>query len=223
MVTTFKDVSAASIYMMSKISALPQTPRSILNVYAYLCSKSSFPSAASLNGDSMVPDPVAYYLSEGVYMSSRTTLLQTEAMILRALSFVTKVVTPHHLVLTLLQTLGALPTAPTSRSRVLAGRTLAHLNTALLSPQLLYLTHQPIALAVAAIYLAAKETGVKLPSNEWWEVFDVDREELGFLVVGLGSCEGWADQEKQRWSSERCPLTVDELKQEMRHSNIPPD
>ena len=223
MLTTFKDVSAASIYMMSKISALPQTPRSILNVYAYLCSKNSFLSAAPPNGDSFIPDPVSYYLSEGAYMSSRTTLLQTEAMVLRALSFITKVVTPHHLVLTLLQTLGTLSTAPTAQSRALAGRTIAHLNTALLSPQLLYLTHQPIALAVAAIYLTAKETGVKLPSNEWWEVFDVDREELGFLVVGLGSCEGWADQEKQRWSPEQCPLTIDELKQRMRRSNIPPD
>lgn len=26
---------------------------------------------------------------------------------------------------------------------------------------------------------------------EWWEVFDVDREDLGFLVVGMRSLEGW--------------------------------
>ena len=208
---------------MAKLSALPQTPRSILNVYAYLCSSNTFLTATPPNGDTSIPDPVSYYLTEGAYMSSRTTLLQTEAMILRALSFMTKVVTPHHLVLTLLQTLGVLPSSPTSRSRTLAARTIAHLNTALLSPQLLYLTHQPIALAVAAIYLAARETGVKLPSNEWWEVFDVDREELGFLVVGLGSCEVWVDREKKRWSLERCPLTVDELKLEMQRSNVLPD
>ena len=206
--------------MMAKVSALPQTPRSILNVYAYLCSNNGFLTATPPNGDSSVPDPESYFLTEGAYMSSRMTLLQTEAMMLRALSFITKVVTPHHLVLTLLQTLGVLPSSPTSRSRTLAGRTIAHLNTALLSPQLLYLTHQPIALAVAAIYLAARETGVKLPSNEWWEVFDVDREELGFLVVGLRSCEMWVNQEQKRWSSERCPLTVDELKLEMKRSNI---
>lgn len=66
-----------------------------------------------------------------------------------------------------------------------------HLNGALLSPQLLYLTHQPNALAVAAIYLAARENDVKLPEGEWWEVFDVEREELGFLVVGMRSLEGW--------------------------------
>lgn len=39
--------------------------------------------------------------------------------------------------------------------------------------------------------MAAREVGVKLPGGEWWEVFDVEREELGFLVVGLGSLEGW--------------------------------
>lgn len=41
------------------------------------------------------------------------------------------------------------------------------------------------------MYLAAREVGVKLPGGEWWEVFDVEREELGFLVVGMGSLEGW--------------------------------
>lgn len=61
---------------------------------------------------------------------------------------------------------------------------------------MLYLTHQPCALAVAAIYLAAKEEGIKMPENEWWEVFDVEREELGFLVVGMRSIEGVARRAK---------------------------
>lgn len=60
----------------------------------------------------------------------------------------------------------------------------------LLSPQLVYLTHQPNALAVAAIYAAARDEGVRLPACEWWEVFDVDREELGFLVVAMRSLDG---------------------------------
>lgn len=56
---------------------------------------------------------------------------------------------------------------------------------------MLYLTSQPNALAVAAIYNAAKDVGAKMPECEWWEVFDVDREELGFLVVGMRSVDGW--------------------------------
>ena len=149
-------------------------------------------------------------------MAGRTRLYQTEAAMLRALSFITKVILPHHLALTFLQTIGGLPASPTDRSRALAARTIAHLNTALFSPQLLYLTHQPTALAVAAIYLSAKEVGLKLPTNEWWEVFDVDREELGFLVLGFGSCGVWIEEEQKKWATSRYPLTVEDVEVEMK-------
>ena len=75
-------------------------------------------------------------------------------------------------------------------------------------------------MAVAAIYLAAREVGVKLPSTEWWEVFDVDRETLGFLVVGLGSCEGWIRSEKAMWTETSCPLSLDELEEEIRRRDV---
>ncbi len=209
-----KDISAASLYMTAKISFLPQSTRSVLNVYAYLLSPSSnlrIPSSPSTK-----PEPESYYLSEGAYQSARSTLMQTESILLRSISYTTQVILPHHLALTYLQTLGVLPPTPTEKSTALAARTLAHLNTALLSPQLLYLTHQPSSLAVAAIYLAAREVGVKLARVEWWEVFDVEREELGFLVVGLGSCEGWGREERERWAGERCPLDVEGLEGQMR-------
>ena len=64
---------------------------------------------------------------------------------------------------------------------------------------MLYLTHQPNALATAAVYLAAREEGVKLPDAEWWSVFDVEREELGFLCVGMGSLGGFVKAEEERW------------------------
>ena len=160
-------------------------------------------------------EPEIYYLSEGSYQSNRSTLLTIESLILRALSFTTHVSIPHHLALTYLQTLGVLPSVSTPKSSALAKRTFAHLNAAILSPQLLYLTHHPPALAVAAIYLAARETGTKLVDREWWEVFDVEREELGFLVVGLGSMQGWAEREKVRWANKRCPLTLEEVETEL--------
>ena len=62
----------------------------------------------------------------------------------------------------------------------------------------MYLTHQPNALAVAAIYLAAREEGVKLVDGNWWEVFDVEREDLGFLVLGMGSLTGFVEDLKSR-------------------------
>lgn len=214
-----QDVSAASLYMMAKLSAHVQSPRSVLNVYAYLLSKKSHLSdpKSSLASESM-PDPENYYLTEGAYMVARSTLYQTEAIVLRALSFVTRVVAPHHLALTVLQTMGVLPVSPTNTFRALAARTIAHLNTALFSPQLLYLTHQPIALAVAAIYLSAKEVGVKLPASEWWEVFDVDREELGFLVLGFGSCGNWVDEETRKWAVPSL-LTVADVEEQLKQRN----
>ena len=209
-----QDVSAAAIYMTAKMSSEPQSPRSILNVYAYLLSASS--PLHSKSPASSEPDPESYYLSEGSYQSARATLLQTECILLRSISFVTQVVLPHHLALTYLQTLGVLPSTPNEKSTALAARTLAQLNTALLSPQMLYLTHQPAALAVAAIYLAAREVSVRLANVEWWEVFDVDREELGFLVVALRSCEGWVREESQRWKGKLCPLDLEELEAELK-------
>lgn len=164
-------------------------------------------------------DPDSYFLSEGAYMAARTTLYHNEALILRVLSFNTKVVVPHHLALTMLQTLGVLPTPATTKSKALAERVIAHLNCALSSSQLLYLTHQPTSLAVAAIYLAAREVEVKLPSSEWWEVFDVDREELGFLVLGFASAGAWVKSQREKWESSACPLSTEELQVVMRQTD----
>lgn len=96
-----------------------------------------------------------------------------------------------------------------------AHRVFEHLNSSLLSPQLLYATHQPNALAVAAIYLAVREVGVKLVDGEWWEVFDVDREELGFLVVGMQSMDGFSRTERQKWGNRGVPLVVDAVEAEI--------
>ncbi|KAI4162954.1 MAG: hypothetical protein LQ342_003465 [Letrouitia transgressa] len=211
LINSAKDVSAAAIYITSKISAEPQSARSVLNVYAHLLSikSSDVPERDSKLGS----DLNARFVLEGSYQSERLILLQTEAKILRCLGFETKVIIPHHLALTYLQTLGTLAVPPIGQSTALARRTIGYLNTALFSSQLLYLTHQPSSLAVAAVYLAAREVGVKLPGNEWWEVFDVDREELGFLVVGLRSCEGFIESEKEKWAEHRCPLTVEDLEE----------
>lgn len=208
---SFQDISAASLYMAAKLSADPQTPRSVCNVYAYLMSaatRRAFPRPPAHN-------PETYYLSEGAYHSARVMLLQSETIVLRTLSFNVKVTVPHHIALTYLQALGVLPHTPSSTSRALAARTLGYLNLALFSPQLLYLTHQPTTLAVAAIYLAAREARVKLPSTEWWEIFDVDREDLGFLVVAYRSCEPWIKSEREKWKERKCPLTVEEITREI--------
>ncbi|KAI0915003.1 cyclin [Ustulina deusta] len=181
----FSDVSAASLFLVAKLSAHPARPRDLLNVYQYLLS----PASALFRSPASAPDLTVYYLSDGDFDAFRRRVMRVEARVLYVLGFDTHVALPHALAVTYLQALDFCGDA--SRARI-ARRVVAYLNTALLSPQMLYLTHQPNALAVAAIYSAARdpEIGAKMPECPWWEVFDVDREELGFLVVGMRSLEG---------------------------------
>ncbi|KID79207.1 cyclin, partial [Metarhizium brunneum ARSEF 3297] len=187
---TCQDASAAAIYLVAKVGPIPRSPRDVSNVYAYLLSSSS-----TLFKTGHVPknDPKTYYQSEADYFSFQNRLLALESRILYALTFNTHAALPHALAITYLQTMDFLSQPKSSISR----KTIQHLNTALLSPQMLYLTHQPNALATAAIYNAARDVGAKMPDCDWWEVFDVDREELGFLVVGMRSVEGWFRQRKE--------------------------
>lgn len=194
-----KTYSAASIYLSAKISTTPTSPRSIINVYAFLASKASRLSFVNPAGDAVEQEPTSYFVSEGTYEKERQRLFVCESMILAGLGFETHVALPHGLALTYLQALGV--STPS-----LAKRVFEHLNGGLLSPQLLYLTHQPNALAVGAIYLAAREIDVKLVEQNWWEVFDVDREDLGFLVLAFGSLENFAAAEREKWNGKAIPF-----------------
>lgn len=144
-------------------------------------------------------DPNQYFVSEGSYEKERLKMVQYESMILKTIGFDLHVALPYKLAFTYLQVLGA-------SSTELSTRVIEHLNGALLSPHFLYVTHQPKDLAVAAIYLAARETAVKLVDGNWWEVFDVDREDLGFLVVAFGSLESFANSEKEKWKGRAVSL-----------------
>lgn len=189
---------------MTKPSAHPVSPRRLLSVLAYL-----YKVRPSLDHESASQvTPEACFLSEGSYQDGRLALIHTEAQMLRILGYQTHVSLPYAICINYLQALDAFTTS--ENGQALAKKAIAHLNSALFSPQLLYLTHQPPALAAAAIYLAAKETGVKLPGEEWWEVFDVDREELGFLVVALISMEGFIAGEVQKWTKSKIPLTLED-------------
>ncbi|THW64136.1 hypothetical protein D6C98_08104 [Aureobasidium pullulans] len=200
-----KDVIAASVYLVTKPSAHPVSPRRLLSVLAYL---NKVRPSLDIESASKVAHEDCF-LSEGSYQDGRLALIHTEAQMLRILGYQTHVSLPYAICINYLQALDVFTT--TENGQALAKKAFAHLNSALFSPQLLYLTHQPPSLATAAIYLAAKEIGVKLPGEEWWEVFDVDREELGFLVVALISMEGFIAEETQKWSKTKVPLTLEDV------------
>ncbi|RDL31492.1 Uncharacterized protein BP5553_09701 [Venustampulla echinocandica] len=212
----FSDVSASIIYLTAKISASPRSLRSITNVYAYLLSPSSpLNSKPESLKTAKPPNPESYYLSETRYITFRNRLLHIEGQILNALGFNTHVALPHPLAITYLQTLDVFSSSiRKGLGKEVAKRTIEYLNTALLSPQMLYLTHQPASLATAAIYLAAKDSGIKLPDVEWWEVFDCEREELGFLAVGMGSLEGIVRREVERWG-EKGVISRSDVREEL--------
>ncbi|KAI0206532.1 cyclin-like protein [Astrocystis sublimbata] len=220
----FSDVSAASLFLVAKLSAHPCRPRDVCNVYAYLLSPSSpllrpkaEPSASSPRPE---PDPSSYYLSESAYGAFQARILALESRIMYKLGFDTHVALPHGLAVTYLQALDFCGHSHPSSSRAkITRRVTAYLNTALLSPQLLYLTHQPNSLAVAAIYSAARdaEIAAKMPECPWWEIFDVDREELGFLVVGMRSLEGLVRKLQNEFDgfNQSGMVTRDDIKAEM--------
>lgn len=201
-------LSSTSLYLASKLSSLPTSPRSLINVYALLTSPTSSPlpfinhnaPPPSSSKPSPAPDPHGHYISEGSLATHRLALFTQESHLLTSLAFSTHVALPHPLALTYLSALGFTPSHPATAR--LSRRVLAHLNAALLSPQYLYLTHQPNVLAVGAIYLAAREEGIRVVGGvDWWEVFDVGREELGFVVVALSSMEGFVQDEAEKWAA----------------------
>lgn len=184
----YRHVSAAAVYLVAKTGPVPRSARDVANVYHYLATADV--EAAEVDVD------------DTAYANFHTYVLTCETRLLTALAFDTHVALPHPLAVTFLQSLGFLGQQQQQQQQQLqqpsplASRVVAHLNTALLSPQLLYVTHQPHELAVAALYNAACDLGLqaRLPSaaGPWWEVFDVDRETLGFLAVALRSVAAWA-------------------------------
>ncbi|KAH9832367.1 putative cyclin-L1-like protein, partial [Teratosphaeria destructans] len=204
-----QDTAAAALYLAAKPSGHTVHPRQLLTAFTYL--HSVYPDFRSAADGTLDPQ---WQLPEGQYEVARDRLYEIEAQILRVLGFQTHVALPYSLCINYLQTLDVFQHDRPTGSR-LARRAFKHLNGALLSPQLLYLTHQPPSLATAAIYLAARELDVKLPEGEWWEVFDVDREELGFLVVALQSLEGFVREDRREWGRRKVPLTAEGLRSEL--------
>ena len=167
--------------------------------------KTSTPSPISPTA--AAADSESYYVDDRTYLYHRTRLLDTETEILKALGFQTHTALPYTLVVNYAQALDCL-------TKSLLKRGFAYLTDALMSPSLVYLTHQPNALAVAALYLAARDEGVKLP-EVWWEVFDVEREDLGFLVAVMRGVQEFVEGRVKEWGVGGIPWEGRELEEEM--------
>ncbi|KAL2891562.1 putative cyclin-L1-like protein [Ceratocystis lukuohia] len=179
----YRMVSAAVLYTVMKQSAKPMSSARVCIVYSYLGSPlSSFRS----DKEPLPFDASAVKAFSGTRAAFEPLLIEVESHVLYTLSFDTHVALPYAMAISYLQALDFFG----YQRHAITSRVVEYLNTALISPQLLYLTHQPNELAVAAMYLAARDVGAKMPTQDWWEVFDVDRESLGFLACALSSVEG---------------------------------
>jgi hypothetical protein len=194
--------SHAALYLASKLTETPAKPRNIINVTTYLLKTPSASPISSKEAPADVDLDEACYVDEHTYLYHRTRLLDMETEILKALGYQTHTALPYALTINYVQTLDCL-------TKPLLLRCFGYLTDALLSPSMLYLTHQPNALAAAALYLAARDEKVKLPEG-WWEIFDVEREDLGFLVAGMKGVEEFVRSQVDAWG-DRIPWDEKEL------------
>ncbi|KAI5817726.1 cyclin-like protein [Pyronema omphalodes] len=185
----------AALYLASKITEHPIKPRKIITVTNYLIRIPSIsPISPSSSSSSPEIDPETHYLDPTQLYYSQQHLLNTETEILKALNFQTHCSLPYSLVITYLQTLDYLSSDKNSGVKIAIG----YLNDLLVSGSRVYLTHQPNVLAVAAVYLMARKNSWKLP-EEWWSVFDADREDLGFLCVAILGVEEEVRRRREVW------------------------
>ena len=192
----------AALYLASKLSENPTKPRNIINTTLYLVRT---PSPSPISPAETTQE---YYVDEHTYHLHRTRLLSVETEILKALGYDTHTALPYALAVNYAQALDCL-------GKPLLGRVFGYLSDVLLSPSCVYLTHQPNALAAAALYLAARDEGVKLP-EVWWEVFDVEREDLGFLVAGMRGVAEFVGVQKEKWRELGGLWEVEQVEEELR-------
>jgi len=201
----------AALFLAGKLSEHPTKPRNIVNATLWIVRCAS-PSPVS---PLPLPAPAAggdAYVDEHTYHAHRTRLLAAETEILRAVAYDTHVALPYALAVTYAQALDCL-------TKSLLRRVFGYLSDAVLSPSCVYLTHQPNALAAAALYLAARDEDAKLP-DVWWEVFDVEREDLGFLVAGMCGVAAFVAQQRERWRELGAPWELEQVEEALRRGDL---
>lgn len=186
----------ACLYLATKLTETPTKPRAIINATSYILhTPTSSPLSPREKEDA--------HVTEAQYFEQRGEMIRMEAELLKVQGFQTHVALPYGLIVNYLRTLECL-------DKVVCRRAWELVNDGLLAPGRVFLTCQPNAIAVAAVYIAAREGGRRLPEG-WWEVFDVEREELGFLVVSLLGVKEFCAREKRRWEGREMPWGVEAM------------
>jgi hypothetical protein len=171
---SIRQISGASLLLSSKLpSGNPVKPVHICHVLNYIIDRPYLLADTRHQGKHVDYPPNA----EGI-MSQAQELAEGEMEILAALSFDTKVVLPYSLAMSYLQVLGL-----GSNDRM-CGLTWTLVNDAIRCCPYLMITHQPNVVAVGCIVVAAAQLNLVVSEQDgWWEIFDVDSEDMGHCMV----------------------------------------
>ncbi|KAJ3191621.1 hypothetical protein HK101_007559 [Irineochytrium annulatum] len=153
-----RDVVLGSVFLASKVEECPRKIRDIIDVYDKLL------------------HPTHVGCDDRAFDAYKECMIQAELQILCRLGFDVQVQHPHGYMINYLQSLGL------AEDRVLLQTAWNYLNDRLSAfPFLPYLqrSSSPSCIASAAIFLAARKCGIKLPTSPpWWELFDCGLQDL---------------------------------------------
>ncbi|OLL24292.1 Cyclin-L2 [Neolecta irregularis DAH-3] len=162
---SIKDIGMGSLFLASKSCEEPRKVRDIINVYTYLLSSKPF----------KVPE---YF--DQAYYDQREALFIAEMQLLKRLGFQMNVALPYGLAINYLQLLEATD---------LVQKVWNLINDSLQS--IVHCVHPPSTIASACIWIATREEKKKLP-RDWWELFDVEFDDLIGTAAGIKSVYGQA-------------------------------
>ncbi|GAO48061.1 cyclin-like protein [Saitoella complicata NRRL Y-17804] len=182
-----QDIALAVTYLSSKLNETQKSLRDCLNVQHYMKHYHSRSSTEYI--------PPDYF--DQTYYSGRERLLECEMEVLKRLGFKVQVALPYSLALSYARVLN-LPKSVFQR----IWNTLSDVNRGILP-----CIHDPAALACGSIWLVCRGGAggkggekVKLPPG-WWELFDVENEDLGHVVASIEAMYAWVESEKDTFAA----------------------
>ncbi|KAK9447619.1 cyclin-like protein [Limtongia smithiae] len=190
-----RDTVAGAVYIAAKMRETELDGDDVLDAIDEACQD---PLAV---GDTLAPNRVNA-------RKTKRTLYQTELEILTTLSFDMQVLTPYTFCLKYVSAIGIV--SDESRARVFQ-RAWNYMNDTMKTR--IPILHQANTIAVTALWLASREAGVELLDGEaWWQVFDVDSEDMGHAMLLLREGHEVAVRERKRVEKGMIlGLTVDEV------------
>jgi len=172
-----KHVALSALFLSAKVEETPKKIRDVLNVFHHLYQKREG-----------VTSTVPLDIMSQAYYDLKQQLINTERYILKDLGFILHVEHPHKFVCNFVHQL--VPRSSDGGVSV-SGKRLATLAWNYVNDSLhtdLCVQYQSECIAVAALYLAARQLMLRLPDDSphfWWEVFDTSRQQIDDIIEVL--------------------------------------